>query len=214
MFVCISIPPMRARYQPIQLSSYDHKNYVRFEVLSLVTPNASSGVWSRVFWYICTDVWAAVTIASQKITQANIPGVTIFESQGGLFHLYRYSNNNLHTNAGVIFQKELRLLDFKLSPCTECCTLSVGWFPGVWNLYADVSEHSVCSIFIGRHLPAYENGTECPETSAYTFQTPGNHPKESIELRLPSTPLISRNSWLRAHKIHLPAFCRFPLNYT
>ena len=43
-------------------------------------------------------------------------------------------------------------LDFKLSPCTECCMLSFGWFPGVWNLYADVSEH--CSIFIGiLHAP-------------------------------------------------------------
>ena len=31
------------------------------------------------------------------------------------------------------------------------------------------------------HLPAYENGTECSETSAYKFQTPGNHPKESIQ---------------------------------
>jgi len=30
------------------------------------------------------------------------------------------------------------------------CMLSFGWFPGVWNLYADISEHSVCSILIGR----------------------------------------------------------------
>jgi hypothetical protein len=26
---------------------------------------------------------------------------------------------------------------------------SFGYFPGVWLLYADVSEHSICSIFIG-----------------------------------------------------------------
>jgi len=31
------------------------------------------------------------------------------------------------------------------------------------------------------HLPAYEDGTECSETSAYKIQTPGNHPKESIQ---------------------------------
>jgi len=31
-----------------------------------------------------------------------------------------------------------------------CCMLSFGWFPGVWILYADVSEQSVCSIFIRR----------------------------------------------------------------
>ena len=31
------------------------------------------------------------------------------------------------------------------------------------------------------HLPAYEDGTECSETSAYKIQTPGNYPKESIQ---------------------------------
>ena len=41
-------------------------------------------------------------------------------------------------------------LDFKLSPGSKCCMLSSGLFPGVWILCADVSEHSVCSIFIGR----------------------------------------------------------------
>jgi len=42
------------------------------------------------------------------------------------------------------------ICDFKVSPCCECCILSFGWFPGLWILCADVSEHSVCSIFIGR----------------------------------------------------------------
>jgi len=31
-----------------------------------------------------------------------------------------------------------------------CCMLSFVWFPGVRILYADVSEHSVCSVFTGR----------------------------------------------------------------
>jgi hypothetical protein len=31
------------------------------------------------------------------------------------------------------------------------------------------------------HLPAYEDGTECSETSVYKIQTPGNYPEESIE---------------------------------
>jgi len=31
------------------------------------------------------------------------------------------------------------------------------------------------------HLPAYEDGTGCSETSAYKIQTPGNYPAESIE---------------------------------
>jgi len=39
----------------------------------------------------------------------------------------------------------------------------------------------VRSIFIGRYLPAYEDGTECSETSAYKIQTPGIYPEESIQ---------------------------------
>jgi len=31
------------------------------------------------------------------------------------------------------------------------------------------------------YLPAYEDGTECSETSAYEIQTPGNYPEESIQ---------------------------------
>ena len=46
----------------------------------------------------------------------------------------------------------LYILDSKLSPCSKCYMLSSGLFPGVWILCADVSEHSVCSIFIGRWL--------------------------------------------------------------
>jgi hypothetical protein len=30
------------------------------------------------------------------------------------------------------------------------------------------------------HLPAYEDGTECSETSAYKIHTSGNYPEESI----------------------------------
>ena len=39
---------------------------------------------------------------------------------------------------------------------------SFGYFHGVWFLYADVSEHSICSIFIGwiSSYPAYEDGTD------------------------------------------------------
>jgi hypothetical protein len=31
------------------------------------------------------------------------------------------------------------------------------------------------------HLPAYEDGTEFPETSAYKIQKPGDYPEESIQ---------------------------------
>jgi len=39
---------------------------------------------------------------------------------------------------------------------------------------------TLCSIFYS-HLPSFEHGTECSETSAYKLQTPGNSPKESIQ---------------------------------
>ena len=42
------------------------------------------------------------------------------------------------------------------------------------------------------HLPAYEDGTECSETSEYKFQTPGNHPKESIQHSVHGESLKSR----------------------
>jgi hypothetical protein len=31
------------------------------------------------------------------------------------------------------------------------------------------------------HLPPYEDGTECSETSAYKIQTPENYPEESVQ---------------------------------
>ena len=79
-----------------------------------------------------------------------------------------------------------------------CCILSFGCG---WILYADVSEHSVCSIFMGGVsrkneaarvfkkvvpviLPAYTtygDETGCSETSAYKIQTPGKSPKKRIQ---------------------------------
>jgi hypothetical protein len=44
------------------------------------------------------------------------------------------------------------VLDFKLSPCFVCRMFSFGLFPGVCSLNANVSEHSVCSIFIGESV--------------------------------------------------------------
>jgi len=40
---------------------------------------------------------------------------------------------------------------------------------------------SVPSSWAGRYLPAYEDGTECSETSAYKIKTPESYPKESIQ---------------------------------
>jgi len=71
------------------------------------------------------------------------------------------------------------LLDFKFSPRYECCILSLGSFPGLWILCADVSEN--CSSFLGRvdkTRPMKMEYTECFEKSAHKIQTQGNHPKE------------------------------------
>jgi len=44
------------------------------------------------------------------------------------------------------------------------------------------------------HLPAYEDGTECSETSAYKLQTPGYYPKESILLWCSELPVFWEDS--------------------
>jgi len=43
------------------------------------------------------------------------------------------------------------------------------------------------------HLPAYEDGTECSETSSYKIQTPGNYPEASTQHSEHGESLKSRN---------------------
>jgi len=55
------------------------------------------------------------------------------------------------------------------------------------------------------HLPAYEDGTECSETSAYKLQTPGNYPIESVERNL---IFVKKNNSLIGHRlVFCPAQC-------
>jgi len=45
------------------------------------------------------------------------------------------------------------------------------------------STHTRVEIFsnlVTLHLPAYEDGTECFETSVYKIQTQGNYPEENV----------------------------------
>ena len=68
------------------------------------------------------------------------------------------------------------LLDFKHSPCSECCILC-----------ADVSEHSVPSP-----MKIEVEETKCSETTLHTIQTPGFSPKNNttkILLACPINPL-------------------------
>jgi hypothetical protein len=48
-------------------------------------------------------------------------------------------------------------------------------------------------VGISSYLPAYEDGTECSETSAYKIKTPGNYPDESIQHSEHGGSLKSRN---------------------
>jgi hypothetical protein len=47
----------------------------------------------------------------------------------------------------------------------------------LFHLHRQVGISSISSI----NLLAYEDGTECSETSAYKIQTPGNYPEENIQ---------------------------------
>jgi hypothetical protein len=49
----------------------------------------------------------------------------------------------------------------------------------LFNLHKQVDVSKMSSFY--SHLLAYEDGTECSETSANKLQTPGNYPKESIQ---------------------------------
>jgi len=58
----------------------------------------------------------------------------------------------------------------------------LGNSPASEFIYANVLEHSVCSIFIGGvGLPMKMGETECSETLAYKIQTSANYPEESIQ---------------------------------
>jgi hypothetical protein len=52
------------------------------------------------------------------------------------------------------------------------------------------TQTSRCIIIIIIHLHAYEDRTECPETSAYKIQRPGNYPEENMQ----QTPEVYPNN--------------------
>jgi hypothetical protein len=49
------------------------------------------------------------------------------------------------------------------------------------NLFLYYTPTLLKPISFYTHLPAYKDGTECSETSAYKIQTLGNYPEESIQ---------------------------------
>jgi hypothetical protein len=71
-----------------------------------------------------------------------------------------------------------------VSSCVTFVFFILSDSPASEIFFADVSDHSVSSIFIGRVKKnnwIYEDGTECSETSARQIQAPGNHPKARIQ---------------------------------
>jgi len=58
------------------------------------------------------------------------------------------------------------------SVITVICALDDGW-----SYHPKYVKQFTVIIF----LLAYEDGTECSETSAYKIQTPGNSPEENIQ---------------------------------
>jgi len=59
---------------------------------------------------------------------------------------------------------------------------SIFWvIPLLLNLYTDISEHPVCSIFITLVHTTQEDGADYSETSANKMQTPENNPEDRIQ---------------------------------
>jgi len=100
------------------------------------------------------------------------------------------------------FQWYETILDFKLPPCSERCTLSSGWFPCIWILRADVSERPVCSIFIPTYLWRRDRQS-VPNHRHKKIQMPGNYPEESK--RRPETSSVVHPIFRQADKtVRLP----------
>jgi len=119
--------------------------------------------------------------------------------KGRCLNMFEYINHRLFYSPGqlyVAFPNPLHLtrsaLEFKY--IITCCIPSLGWFPSVWILCADILDHPTCFIFIGcvRRLFLLRGGWRlpsiwivcadvmeqkvCSATLAHTIQTPRNPP--------------------------------------
>ena len=96
-----------------------------------------------------------------------------------------YSYNSLAVFCGLcwsprdIYHRNLHLFMLAVITKQEHTALPVAAFDIfiIWYIFWHCPQTSSFYTL----LPAYEDGTECSETSVYKFQTPGNHPKESIQ---------------------------------
>jgi len=78
------------------------------------------------------------------------------------------------------------ILGFRISPCSECCILPVRWFPGLWIfMFRRFGTLSLFNLYRWYKLhtpPMKMEQADSYETSEYKIQTPGNNPKERIQI--------------------------------
>ena len=119
--------------------------------------------------------------------QSHFPFSSIYSFLSHFFHLFFPcilvpSTSFVHRLSQIL--KPFSIFDFKLSLCFICSAFSFGYLPGVWVLKADVSEHCIGSVFIGRSMKYFIDRhmkmepIECSETSAFSTQTPGRYTKK------------------------------------
>jgi hypothetical protein len=100
-------------------------------------------------------------------------GRLVFENIPRFYHEFKICN--------------IIILDFKLSPFSECFMLFFGNSPA--------SEFSMPTFrntlfHLHHYLPIKIEKTECSETLAYKIQTPENYPEESIQQTVKNNQII------------------------
>ena len=122
----------------------------------------------------------------------------------------------MHTQMGLTIFKERSL------PCLyggKCLRIKNLLYPFFWVIPRHLN--FICRRFgkfylfhlhrrIGmKDLSAYEDGTECSETSVYIIQTPGNYPEESIQHSEQGENLKSRIKKFRCRKKKIKFKCGY-----
>jgi hypothetical protein len=129
---------------------YEYGRYDRFWYGSMANFQYRRGISSHAL-FIRIYSWIYCSLRISKFAHST-------------FCIQSNPNASLEASLRTIHKKstepksKFNFLDFKISPCFECRMLPSGLFPGVCSINADVSEHSVCSIFIGEQVSMSRNG--------------------------------------------------------
>jgi hypothetical protein len=128
------------------------------------------------FWYHCCYFTLSETYFIQLETlRISHPSYILNDSDFTFLGRFRKISKNCY-----------ELLDFHYLLCNRTHPHPVTLLPtGLGYFRAKPSPVWIPQHFLNiviLHLSAYEDGTECSETSACKIQTPGNYPEESIQL--------------------------------